>query len=91
MWSLYRTAKGFQVRPSELLAVQDRYAAYCLDTAVGEFGRALEAELKSVEGKNKKELQTKTQRILMRWLDEEPRFRDPVKAGLVQLPTRTED
>lgn len=63
--------------------MDDPYAAYCLDTACATFGRNLEAELESVEGKNKKEVQTKKQRLLAKWLGQELKYRDPVKAGVV--------
>lgn len=90
MWAIYKTAKTFSCRPSELLAIDDSYAAYCFDSAVGQFGRSLDAELASVEGKNKKELTTKTQRVLGKWLDGEMKFRDPAKSGHVQMPSRDE-
>lgn len=69
------------VRPSELLHIQDPFAAYCLDSACGEFGRALENELSNVEGKNKKEIQVKSDRVIRRWLDLPMRYRDPAKSG----------
>lgn len=71
-----------------ILDVSDPYAAYCLDTAVGEFGRTLENELSNIEGKNKKEIQTKADRLMRRWLDMPVRFRDPARSGHVVLPKR---
>jgi hypothetical protein len=50
---------------------------------VAEFGMALDAALAEVEGKNKKELKTKTQRVLDKWLLGEVRFRDPATSGHV--------
>lgn len=70
-----------------LLGVDDTYTAWCLDNAVAEFGRALDSELKSIEGKTSKELMSKTQRVLGRWLDVEVKYRDPAKAGVVQMPS----
>lgn len=91
VWELYQTAKTYHVRPSDLVAVDDPYAAYCLDTAVGEFGRALDAELNNVEGKTKKEIKMKSDRILRRWLDMPLRFRDPAKSGHIALPSKDGD
>lgn len=89
LWGLYQTAKSFMVRPSELLNVQDRYAAYCLDNACGEFGRSLENELSNIEGKNKKEIAVKSDRVMRRWLDLPARYRDPVKSGHAVNPNRS--
>lgn len=80
MWSLWLTAKSVRARPSELLDVQDPYAAYCLDNAVSEFGRAIESELSEVEGKTKKEIQKKSDRVLRKWLDMPQQYRDPASA-----------
>jgi hypothetical protein len=91
VWALYLTAKTFTVRPSELLDVSDRYAAYCLDTAVGEFGRTLEAELKKIEAKTQKEAEVKSDRLIRKWLGLPMQFRDPVKSGHVQLPTKSKE
>jgi hypothetical protein len=48
-----------------------------LDNAVGEFGRSLEAAINDVEGKNKKEVEMKVDRVVRRWLDMPLKFRDP--------------
>lgn len=90
MWGLYLTAKEYGTRPSDLLCIEDRYAAYCLDNACREFGQALEAELSNVEGKNKKEIAVKSERVMSKWLELPMRYRDPVKAGKVALPVRKE-
>lgn len=70
--------------------MSDPYAAYCLDNAVGEFGRALEAELSRVEGKNQKEIDVKADRILRKWLDMPQQWRRP-NVQLPQRPTTGED
>lgn len=88
MWRLHQTAKTYRCRPSDLLAIQDRFAAYCLDTSVAEFANTLEHELKGIEGKNKKEIGVKSQRLLAKWLDMPVRYRDPAKSGHVQMPTK---
>jgi hypothetical protein len=51
-----------------------------LDTAVGQFGRALENELAGVEGKGKS-LKVKRERVLRKWLDLPMQYRDPAKSG----------
>lgn len=82
MWEIYQTAKTWKCRPSDLLHITDAYTAYCVDGAVAEFGRALEGELSGVEGKNKKEVESKSKRIMRRWLDLPQQFREP------GMPTR---
>jgi hypothetical protein len=90
VWRLHLVAKEYNCRPSDLLYIKDPYAAYCLDTAVAEFGRTLENELQGVEGKTKKEITVKSQRILSKWLDLPMQYRDPMKSGHVQIPSRDE-
>lgn len=48
-------ASQFQSRPSELLGVSDKYAAYCLDEAVYFFGSHVESELHRVAAGKKSE------------------------------------
>lgn len=58
MWKLYLTAKTTGSRPSDLLSIEDRWAAYQLDSAVTTLGLILEnasQEMEEVgEGKNKR-------------------------------------
>ena len=42
MWSLYLTAKGSHSRPSDIVEISDRWAAYQLDSAVVLLGTILE-------------------------------------------------
>jgi hypothetical protein len=91
VWRIHLASKEYNCRPSDLLAIEDRYAAYCLDTAVAEFGRALENELSAVKGKTDKEIAVKSKRIINRWLDLPMQYRDPVKSGHAVLPVRHED
>ena len=74
------------MRPSELLDVESPFAAYCLDNACAAFGQALDGELKSIEGKTKKEIAMKTNRLMAKWLDMPMRFRDPAKSGHAPSP-----
>jgi hypothetical protein len=91
LWNLYQTATTFNCRPSDLVDVRGPFDALCLDNAVSEFGSALDGELKGVEGKTKKVIEGKVDRIMRKWLDMPPKFRDPVASGKVQLPTEHED
>lgn len=77
VWQTYLDAKTFRVRPSDLLDIRDPYRAYCLDSAVGEFGRSLDAELKDIEGKTKKEVQGKALQLVSRWLKIPMHYRSP--------------
>jgi hypothetical protein len=88
VWEIYQTAKSFNTRPSDILGVTDKYAAYCLDTAVGEFGRVIENELSGVEGKTKKEIASKSDRLMRKWLDMPQQFRSPMatRAATRELP-----
>lgn len=82
-------AKTWNCRPSDLLAIEDSYVAYCLDQAVGFFGRHLDAELEKVgsDAKNDEEAKWKRQQILDKYFEEEDkkprpgRFADP--AGMM--------
>lgn len=80
MWTLYQTAKTFSQRPSALLDVSEPFAAYCLDSACGEFGRAIENELSKVEGDKQGEIDVKADRLLRKWLDLPAQFRSPQSA-----------
>lgn len=80
VWETYLTSKTFNIRPSELLDVSDPYAAYCVDSAVGMFGRTLESELNAVEGKGQKNIQMKRERLLRRWMDMPAQYRSPMAA-----------
>lgn len=78
-------AKTWGCRPSELLAIEDDYVAYCLDQAVGYFGRSVEAELEKAgaNAKNESDATWKRQQALDRFIgdeDNKPRrgsFADP--------------
>lgn len=79
-------ARSLRTRPSEVYKISDELAAYCFDRAVQTFGDALAAELQSVEGKNKREIERKRQRILSKWIPESKasgvsQFRDPMQKG----------
>lgn len=76
VWEVYLTSKNFNTRPSDLLDVSDPYAAFCLDSAVSQFGRSLENALASVEGKGKT-LQVKRDQLMRKWLDMPQQYRGP--------------
>jgi hypothetical protein len=84
MWLLFVDAKTWGVRPSSLLAIEDEYVAYCLDQAVGYFGRTLEGELEKAGSgaKNNDEAEWKRQVVLDAFLSDEKKpqrgmFADP--------------
>lgn len=84
MWLLFVDAKTWSCRPSELLNIEDDYVAYCLDQAVGYFGRNLEAELEKAGSgaKNEEDAEWKRQRVLDNFLGEDDKpqrglFADP--------------
>jgi hypothetical protein len=45
MWSLWLRSQATNSRPSQLVGIQNEYAAYCLDGAVTTFGRIVENAL----------------------------------------------
>lgn len=69
-WRLYRLAKACFCRPSDLLGVEDRYTAFCLDEAIILWGETLEAELERVteKAKSRKSAEGKQKLILEKWL-----------------------
>lgn len=89
-WRLYRLAKACNCRPSDLLDVQNSYAAFCLDEAVIHFGDTLESELdKAAEkAKSSKAAEGKQRLILERWLTPTPKDGKP-PAGHFANPVPT--
>lgn len=78
---MYLQAKQWSSRPSEILDVQDPYAAFCLDSAIWEFGTYVESELESVKGKNEKQRQAGREARLKSLLSDSPdtkKFADPM-------------
>lgn len=65
-------AKTWNCRPSDLLSIDDRYVAYCLDQAVGYFGRHLEAELEKAGNgaKNDQEAEWKRRLVMDRYMSD---------------------
>jgi len=70
MWQLFVQSKTWRCRPSELMAVDDPIAAYCLDSAIEYFGTSLENELNAVQEKDEKASEAKRKRILLKWIPE---------------------
>lgn len=70
-WRLYRLAKACSCRPSELLGLNNSYAAYCLDEAVIYFGEMLDQALEeAAEGaKNAKVAHAKQMLVFEAWLN----------------------
>jgi hypothetical protein len=67
---LFVDAKTWSCRPSELMALDDEYVAYCFDQAVGYIGRSIEAELDKVEAKTPAEGEQKRKMIFAKFFDE---------------------
>jgi len=55
LWLLFQDSKTWSSRPSQLLGVEDPYAAYCIDQAVAYWGRHLESEMDKAERNTKNE------------------------------------
>ena len=85
MWNLYQTARTLRCRASELLAIEDAFAAYCLDEAVAWFGTHIESELDKIEGKNARETAFKRETLLKRILGGRPQYADPSESGKVPI------
>jgi hypothetical protein len=80
LWQAWTLSQAIRSRPSDVFRIEEEfgpYVAYCFDNAVVAFGRALEAELDSVEGKTGKEINRKRDRVLRKWLDMPLKFRNP--------------
>lgn len=61
-----------------MYGIDGEIRAWCFDNAVMLFGRSLENELEAVEGKTSKEMETKRQRILAKWLDIPMQYKNPI-------------
>lgn len=81
-WLLFKDAKTWSCRPSNLMVITDPFAAYCFDQAIGVWGNSIEGQMDSQEGKTADETNRLRHGVLMRFLDgdEAPskgRFADP--------------
>lgn len=80
MWPLYRTAKATNSRPSDLLCVEDRLAAYLFDSAVVTFGTIIENAAQELEKRGtEKEPRWEAKYTMRQLLD--PDFRLPSKSA----------
>lgn len=55
MWNLHNLSSKLKVRPSELVDIQESYAAFCFDQAVMYLGSYIQSELDSVKRGNGKD------------------------------------
>jgi hypothetical protein len=82
VWDLYLQATAFNCLPSQLLAIEDNYQAYCLNQAVRFFGASLQNRLDEVDGKPE-QVKWQRQKILDEVLtpgqQQKQRFKDPGK------------
>jgi len=79
---LFQDAKLWGCRPSQLVAIEDPYKAYCFDEAVGAWGSFITSELEKIEGKTDKDVSRKRKNRLLYLLDApvQQRFRSFKKA-----------
>lgn len=75
---------AYGTRPADLMGITGEARRFMFDNAVYAFGTALKNELASIEGKNSKEIQNKSQRVLRKWLGTEgpKRYRDPARKAI---------
>lgn len=87
MWTLYRTAKATASRPSELLCVADRLAAYLFDSAVTTFGTIIENAAQETEKRGPEDKPRYEAKYTMKQLLDQS-FRLPVDSdGSTSSPT----
>lgn len=99
MWQLWKRSQAFRTRPSELIGLEDPLIAYFLDRGTWFLGTYVEdrvdaAGRNAVKGvKNKKNAEALQNGARLRTLDKllgggdssvQRKFKDPVKAGVVQ-------
>lgn len=84
MWSLFNTAKMWSKRPSELLAIEDNYVAYCFDEAVATWGTYIVNELDKITGKTDKEINRKRYNKLLQLLQAP----DSMRFKTIRKPTK---
>lgn len=75
-------SQSYKRLPSELLAVEDPYNAYCLNRAVWLFGSSVDGKMQSIEGKTSKEIQKKRLKVLQKYVPQAADasgFADPAK------------
>jgi hypothetical protein len=70
-----------------MYGIQGSFRAYQFDSAVATFGRALEAALDGVEGKNAKSIKDKQGRLLDTWLERPLKYRAVVGPSRPVGPT----
>lgn len=72
-----------KMRPCDLVGVseKDKLARFLFDRAVITFGETVMAEINKIEAKTRKEAESKTARVLLRWLPERRQAgrKDPAK------------
>jgi hypothetical protein len=75
---------AYGTRPSDLIGITGEARRFMFDNAVFAFGTALKNELANVEGKNAKDIEKKSQRVIDRWLGTEgpKRYKDPARKAL---------
>jgi len=77
-------------QPSELLHIEDEYAAWCFDQACMFFGGTVEADMEAVEGQTAALRKGNALNVLRRYLGEPEKFRDIRSIGKFQEQERPE-
>jgi hypothetical protein len=80
MWRLYLQAAQWRERPSALLDIEDPYHAFVLDEAVWELGSTIENEISKVEGKDARQIESRTKALLQKLLSGGSGYREPPTA-----------
>lgn len=71
LWLLFNQATTWKCRPSEILAIDDDYVAFCIDQAVFHVGVTIRSDLDGVEGKTSQEIAQKREQVLNKYFSDE--------------------
>ena len=74
---MFRMAKEYNTRPSDLLGLENEYVAFCVDQVVFRWGSFVQGELDSVEGKDQNQIQGRRELVARRLLEGGSRFVTP--------------
>lgn len=68
LWEAWRLSQAYSTRPSAIYGITSYLDAFSFDRAVYRFGSFVDAELEGVEGKNKREIESKRLRVMQKYL-----------------------
>jgi hypothetical protein len=69
MWNVFVLSQEVKARPSELLAIEDAYSAWCMDECVLTWGLFVNSELDKIKDKRPKALEGKRKLKLRQLLE----------------------